>query len=199
MWRALPVLAIAVALVAPLAFAADQMARAYFPHSDIGFVQYDARGLPLVMRTVVVLLSGVAIGAIVGRLLPALLVGIGVSVALTVGLDLALDRWVPTTMLSDIESDPAAVIGGRLHTDIRYRLPSGELVSADEGEIYAGAVYQEAGGAEPDPELLPKMLVYGVAQDRYWEVAIREAAALGGVGLGLFGMTAFVVHRRRPE
>jgi ABC-type transport system involved in multi-copper enzyme maturation permease subunit len=199
MWRVLPVLAIAVALVAPLAFAADQMAQAHFPHSDIGFVQYDARGVALVMRAAVILVAGVAIGSMVGRLLPSLLVGIGLSVALTIGLDLMLDRWVPSTMLSDIESDPAAAIGGRLHTDIRYRLPSGEVVSADEGESYAEGIYQDAGGEEPDPALLPEMLVYGVAPDRYWDVAIRETAALGAVGLGLFGVTAFVVQRRRPE
>jgi hypothetical protein len=195
-WRALPTLVIGLALVSPLAFAADQMARAYFPHSDIGFVQYEARGLPLVMRTAVMLVAAVAIGAAVGRLLPALLVGIGLSVALSVGLGLALPHWVTPTLLGDPES--LSWIGSQLSTDVRYRLPDGTVVSADEGEALVEAAHEAAGG-EPDPALLPEMLLYGVAPERYLEVATREAGALAVAALGLAATAAFVVQRRRPE
>ena len=72
-----------------------------------------------------------------------------------VALAIALPHWAPATVLADIESDPAAMIGGRLHTAIHYRLPSGEVVSADEGEMYVEVLHEEAGG-EPDPALMPE-------------------------------------------
>ena len=182
-------------LVSVLAIAADQLARAYFPHTDIGFGHYEARGLPLVMRAALTLLAGVTIGAFVGRLLPALLVGIGLSRG---SQRRARPRAAPlgaSTVLSDIEEDPAAAIGARLHTAIQYRLPNGDVVSADEGEIFAEAVYEEAGGEEPDPALLPEMIIIGISPDRYAEVVVRESLALGalavspGRGRGLRGAT----------
>lgn len=198
-WRALPTLVIGLALVSPLAIVADQMARAYFPHSDIGFVQYEARGLPLLVRTAVMTVAGVAIGAIVGRLLPALLIGIGLSVALSVGLGLALPHWAPSTLLGDLESpESGSWIGSQLSTAVRYRLPDGTLVSADEGEAFAEAAHEEAGG-EPDPAMLPEMLLYGLAPERYLEVATRETAALAVVAVGIAATAGFVVQRRRPE
>lgn len=199
-WRLTPTLLIGLALVVVLAIAADQLARAYFPHSDIGFVEYEARGLPLVMRTALMLVAGVAIGAVAGRLLPGLLVGIGLSVAVVVGLAIALPHWVPSVELGDPDSDdPAAYIGGRLHTAVQYRLRNGDLVSADEGEILTEAVYQEAGGAEPDPALLPQPVIYGVAPDRYPDVVMRETAALAAGAAGVVAVAAFIVQRRRPE
>jgi hypothetical protein len=197
--RLVPVLVIGLGLMVVLGVAADQMTRAYFPHNDIGFAHYEGRGVPLVMRTAIVLVAATAIGAIIGRTLPALLLGIGLSVGVTVGLALALPHWVEPTVLADIETDPAAMIGARLHTEIQYRLPGGEVVSADEGEAFAEAVHQESEGAEPDPALLPKMLIYGVAADRYWEVVSRETAALSVGGIGLLAVTGLVVQRRRPE
>lgn len=197
-WRLAPTLLIGLVLVAVLAVAADQLARAYFPHSDIGFVRYEARGLPLVMRTALMLVAGVAIGALVGRLLPALLAGIGLSVAVIVGLAIALPHWTPSTVVGDPD-EPAAVIGGRLHTAVQYRLPNGDLVSADEGEILTQAVYEEAGGEEPDPASLPQMIIIGVSADRYPEVLVRESAAIGAGVVLLAGLAALVVERRRPE
>jgi hypothetical protein len=199
-WRLLPTLLIGLVLVGLLAIAADQLARAYYPHSDIGFAEYEARGLPLVMRTAVMLVAGVAVGAVVGRLLPALLVGLGLSAAVIVGLALALPNWVAPTVLGNPDSDePAAMIGGRLHTAIQYRLPNGDLVSADEGEMFMEAVYEEAGGEEPDPASLPETIIVGVSADRYTEVLVRESAALGAGVAVLAGLAAALVQRRRPE
>lgn len=198
-WRTWPVLLVGVAMVAQLGVAADGLARAYFPHSDIGFVAYESRGFPLVMRTALVLAAGLVIGAVLGRLLPALLVGIGASAALVVGLATALPQWAPATVLENIETDPAAMIGARLHTAIHYRLPSGEIVSADEGEMLAETVYQAALPGEPDPALLPEMIITGIAADRYPDVVIRESAVTGAGVVLLTGLAAFVVQRRRPE
>lgn len=198
-WRLVPTLLIGLLLMAVVAISVDQMVRAYFPHGDIGFSRYESRGIPLVMRTVLMLVAGVAIGAVVGRVLPSLLVGIGLSVAVTVGLAVALPHWVPSTALPDMESDPAAFIGGRLHTSVQYRLPTGEVVSADEGEALAGPIYEQAAGGEPDPADLPQMIIYGVSGDRYLEVVSREAGAIGLVSLLLVGLGGAAVQRRRPE
>jgi hypothetical protein len=198
-WRTVPVVIIGLAVVAILAVVADQMAQAYVPSVDLGFSRYEARGLPLVMRTLLMLAAGVAIGAIVGRQLPALLLGLGASVAVVAVLALALPHWVPSTVLEAMETDPAAAIGGRLHTAVHYRLPTGEIVTADEGEMYAETVYQEAGFEEPDPGLLPQMFITGVSADRYPEVVTRESLAIGAGSAVLLGLAAAVAQRRRPE
>lgn len=198
-WRVVPALLIGLGLVAVLAIAADQLARAYFPHNDIGFGRYEARGLPLVMRTVLMLVAGVALGAVIGRLLPALLAGMALSAAVIVGLAIALPHWVTPVELRDIETDPAAMIGGRLHTAVQYRLPNGAIVSADEGEVLTEGLYEAAGGAEPDPASLPQMIIIGVAGDRYAEVVLRESAGIGAGVVLLSVLTAAVVQRRRPE
>lgn len=197
-WRLLPPLLIGLALVGAVAVATDQMVQAYYPHSDIGFSRYEGRGVPMLTRTGLVLVAGVAIGAVVGRVLPSLLLGIGASLAIVVGLAIALPYWAPAAVLPDLETDPAGMIGGRLHTAIEYRLPDGEVVSADEGEAFVGALYEEA-GAEPDPVLMPEMLIRGVAPDRYLEVVLRESTAIGGATIALAGVAAAVVRRRRPE
>jgi len=197
-WRMVPTLLMALVLVAVLAVAADQMVRAYFPQSDIGFSYYEARGLPLVMRTALIFAAGMAIGALVGRLLPTLLIGIGLSVGVFIALAIALPHWAPATVLADMETDPAAMIGGRLHTEIQYRLPGGEVVSADEGEMYVEVLHEEAGG-EPDPALMPETIITGISTDRYSEVVLRESVVLGAGTLLLAGVAGAVVHRRRPE
>ena len=196
-WRFGPVLVIGLMLVALPAIAADQMQRAFFPHSDIGFYLYESRGVPMVMRTAFMLLAGVALGAIVGRLLPALLLGIGVSVALTAGLGLALPHWVASVELSQAESPQSAAFP--LQTEFRYRLLDGRLVDAQAGEVAYQQAYEAAGGGEPDPAKLPQEVWYGVAASRYWEVVLRESVALGLACVAIAGLTATVVKRRRAN
>jgi hypothetical protein len=198
-WRTVPVVIIGLAAVGLLSAIADQMAHAYVPNADLGFSRYEARGLPLLMRTLLMLAAGVAIGAIVGRQLPALLLGIGASVAVVAVLALALPHWVPSTVLEDMETDPAAMIGGRLHTAVHYRMPSGEIVTADEGEIYAESVYQASLPDEPDPALLPQLIITGVGAERYPEVVTRESLAVGAAAIVLIGLAGAAVQRRRPE
>ena len=197
-WRAIPVIVAGLVLVAVLAFAAGQMNQAYLPKSDLGFLLYDGRGLPLVMRAFVALVVGAAIGALIGRVLPALLVVIALSVAISTGLGAVLDRWVPSRELS-AEQSPMNGVGGVLTTEVHYRLPDGRVVDAQEGEIMAEAIYQESGGAEPDPSTLPQPLFYGIAADRYGEVVLRESLALGGLALVVAGAATVILERRRPE
>lgn len=195
-WRFGPMVVIGLAMVALPAIAMDQMQRAYFPRSDIGFYLYELRGVPMAIRTAFMLLAGVALGAIVGRLLPALLLGIAAGIALTVGLGLALPHWVGSTELGDAE----VVEGiGDVRTDLQYRLADGRVVGAEEGEALVETAYENAGDQEPDSASLPHPIFYGIAASRYSEVVLRETAALVLACAALVGLTAVVVQRRRPE
>lgn len=198
--RSAPALIIGLAVMAVLAVAADLMAQAYLPKSDLGFLQHGSRGLPLVMRAAVVLALGVALGALIGRFLPALLVGIVLCVGLTVALGAALEQWLPSQVLTEDEAPGG--LTNPLTTEVRYRMPSGEIISAQEGEIIVSAAYEaafQAGEPEPDPATLPQEVITGISAARHGEVVLRESLALGALALGLFGLAAFVVRRRRPE
>jgi hypothetical protein len=197
-WRAIPVIFAGLALVTVLAVAVEQMDQAYLPKSDLGFLRYDGRGVPLVMRALVALLLGVGLGALVGRLLPGLLIGIGLSVALSVGFALVVDRWVPSAAMSAGQS-PESGTSNPLTTEVRYRLPDGSLVSAEEGEGLVEAAYEASGGEEPDADTLPQAVFFGISADRYGEVVVRESLALGVLATALGAAAAVVVRRRRPE
>ncbi len=196
-WRLAPLFLVTLVLISVLAVAADQMSHAYFPHSDLGFDGYEYRGLPLVMRTLLILVSGVAIGALLGRTLPALLVGIGVSVAVAVALSLALPHWVPATELPIAESFMSGP--GSLPTDLKYRTPDGRLIDAEEGSRIVEAAYGANPGQERDPSTLPHEVFYGIAASRYPEVLVRETAAIGLVVVAIGALAAAIVGRRRPE
>jgi hypothetical protein len=195
-WRLVPVLVIGLALTGVMAFAADQLAQAYFPNSDIGFDRHGSRGVSLVTRAVLVLVAGVALGALIGRLLPALLVGIALAVGVSTGLDSVLRNWVEPTELAQSES---VFVGAfPLTTGLEFRAPDGTPITDVEAEAIHQAVYEEH-GAEADPALLPREVFYGVAASRYPEVLARESAAVLGATVAAAGVAAVVVRRRRPE
>jgi hypothetical protein len=199
-WRVAPAFIIGLVVMAALAVAADLLAQAYLPKSDLGFVQHEARGLPLVMRAMVVLALGVALGALIGRFLPALLVGIVLCVGMSVALGSALDHWLPSQVLSENEA-PGGLTNPAV-TDVRYRMPDGQIVSAQEGETIISAAYDRAAAAgepEPDPATLPHEVYTGISAARHGEVVLRESLALGALALGLLGVAVVVVRRRRPE
>ena len=196
-WRLAPMLVVYLALVGILAVAAGQLAGAYFPNSDLGFVEYPNRGVPLVMRSALMLVSGVAIGAMLGRVLPALLVGIGVAVALSMAMNLALSHWVPSAQLSAAESVLSGP--GPITTDVQYRTPDGRLVDAQTGEALVEAAYEVNPGTEQDPSTLPQEDFFGIAASRYPDVVVRETAALGVAIIIIAALSAIAVGRRRPE
>ena len=195
-WRVVPVLVIGFVLVAVLAVAGDQLARAYLPHGDIGFVQYEGRGVPLVMRAALVIVLGIALGALIGRLLPALLVGIALCAVLSAGLSAVLASWVAPGQLTEAESPFSGP--GSLPTELRYRM-DGEWIDDEEAELMIMEAYQAAGEGEPDPATLPQEVFYGIAASRYPEVVVRESLALAGGAVVLGAFTVLVVRRRRPE
>ena len=196
-WRALPVLALAMVLIGLMAFAADQLAQAYFPHNDLGFDRHGSRGLSLVTRATLMFAAAVLLGAAIGRLLPALLIGIGVAVGISSGTDALLRSWAEPTELSQSES----VFSGAFPLTYRleFRAPDGSPMSDAEYETYIQALYEDAAGGEPDPSLLPQEVFHGVAASRYPEVLLPESAAIGGAAVLAGVLAAAVVQRRRPE
>lgn len=197
-WRVVPLLALALIPITILAIAADQLAHAYLPNSDLGFVEYGVRGLPLVMRFVLVLISGVAIGAVLGRVLPALLVGIGLSVAIALALGGALPHWVPSTELTAADSVASGAVGS-LTTDLQFRVPNGQTIDNQAAEDMIYAANQANPGNPPDPSTLPHEVFFGVAASRYPEVLVRETAVLALAIVGMGALGAAIVGRRRPE
>jgi hypothetical protein len=198
--RSTPALVIGLVVMVVLAVAADLMAEAYLPKSGLGFLNHESRGVPLVMRALVAMALGVALGALIGRLLPALLVGIVLCVGMSVALGAALDHWLPSEVLTQDEAPGG--LSNPLITDVRYRTPSGEIISAQEGEIIVSNAYEAArvaGEPEPDPATLPQEVFTGISGARHGDVVLRESLALGALATGLFGVATVVVRRRRPE
>lgn len=195
-WRVVPVLAIALVLIGVMAFAAEQLAQAYFPHSDIGFDRHGSRGISLVMRSVLMLMAAVLLGGVIGRLLPALLIGIALAVGVSTGMDAALPHWVESAELRQSDS----MFGGAnpLRTGFEYRAPDGGPSSDEDAEALHQAVYEEH-DEQADPSLLPQEVFYGIAASRYPEVLLRESAAVGAASVLIGAVAAFVVRRRRPE
>ena len=196
-WRVLPVVVVALLLLGSMAFAADQLAQAYFPHNDIGFDRHGSRGLSLLTRSTLMLAAAVLLGAAIGRLLPALLLGIALAVGISAAMDIALPHWVSSAELTGAETE---IYGpGPLRTGGQYRLADGRLISAQEGEILVQELFEENGGEEPDPARMPQQIMYGIAADRYGEVLIRESATVAGATVLAGALAAVVVQRRRPE
>ena len=195
-WRVVPVLVVGLALIGVMAFAADQLAHAYFPHSDIGFDRHGTRGLSLVTRATLTLAAAVLLGAVIGRLLPALLIGIVLAAGISTAFDSVLPNWVESREL--IQSD--SILGGEfpLNTGFEYRAADGSPMSDVEAETLFQDLYEEY-GESVDPALLPREVFYGVAGSRYQEVLIRESAAILGVTVLAGALAVVVVQRRRPE
>ena len=196
-WRAVPALVIVLALVGTMAFAADQMMRAYIPNADIGFENHGGRGIAMLTRAALVLVAALAIGALIGRVLPSLLIGMVLAVAVSSALGAALPFWVESAELRPSESIFSGGHAIPLTTGHGYRAPDGTPLGNEEGEALHQAVFEEY-GPEPDPALLPQDVWIGVAASRYPEVLARESAALGAATVLVGGLAVLIVRRRRP-
>lgn len=195
MWRLLPVAAIGLLLIGVLALAAEALAQAYLPHSDIGFTNHGLRGASMLTRALLVFVAAVAIGALLGRLLPALLVAGALSLGLASGLDAALPHWVESAELAPADDMQHGAFP--LNTGFEYRAPDGGPISDAEAEAMLTAAYEEH-GENPDPAVLPQEVFFGVAAWRYPEVLIRESAALVVATMVAGTLAVLTLQRRRP-
>jgi hypothetical protein len=198
---------VVIGLVGVIAIASDVVAQAIQPGSNLAadFTWYGRRGGLLVMRGLLALCIGLAIGAIFGRQLPALLVAIFVSIAIFTAVSLGMDRWLET----DAVATPygVEVAGGRVLGD-RVELPGGKLVSfadldPDEGYNIGigpdGIIYtsfDENGiGSQP----IGRAVSLIVPGNHYPAFVLRESGVLGGLALLAGGLAFLVVDRRRPH
>jgi hypothetical protein len=195
-WRVAPVLVIGLVIVGALAFATDQMMQAYLPHGDVGFQGHGQRGISLLSRAALVLIAGLAVGALIGRVLPALMVGIALAAGVSAALGAALPYWVESAELPPSES----IVTGAfpLITGFEQRAPDGGPISDADAEALYQSVFEEH-GPEADPSLLPQEIYFGVAPSRYPEVLVRESVALGAATVLVGALAVVIVQRRRPE
>jgi hypothetical protein len=196
-WRAGSVLVIGMVLVGIMAFAAEELARASDPDTELGFLAHGARGISLMTRAGLMLVAAVALGAAIGRLLPSLLIGIGLAVGLSTAVAALPPYGVEPTELTLTESNFEG--GHPVQTGHSYRAPDGTPISDDEAEAMLMAVFEEYSPELPPDSTLPQDVFYGIAGSRYFEVLARESAVLVGATVLVGGVAAAVVQRRRPE
>ena len=194
-------------LLGMLAVASDVMAQAIQPGSQMAadFTWYGRRGGLLVMRGLLALGIGLAVGAILGRQLPALLVGIAASVLLFTGVSLGMDRWFEADAVVAPFGD--AMPAGALVLDQRLELPDGRVATWSEldpagqrniaiendGMVYASI---DENGIASDP--IGRMVTFLVPGSRYPTFVLRESAVLAGGSLAIGVLSFVVVRRRRP-
>jgi len=190
-WRAGSVLVVGLVLIGIMAFAAEQLARASDPDTDLGFLAHGVRDISLVTRSTLMFVAAIALGAVIGRLLPSLLVGVALAVVISTAVYSLVPYGVEPTELRPIEVTPTEAVyegGHPLHTGDEYRAPDGTPISHDEAAAMNMAGFEE-----------PYTVSYGIAGTRYSEVLVRESAVLVGATVLFAGVAAAVVQRRRPE
>lgn len=193
-----------------LAVASEILASALAPDRNLGtdFTWFGRRGWLLVVRGVGALLLGMLVGAVIGRVLPAILAAGLVIVLAFVGLSLVMDRWNETDSLVRLfYIDGRSVNFSLADLALDYGLVTTGGEFATYGELYEqgistyasenGIAYaSEADYAANKP--LGEDAQRFIPGTRYPEIAARDAALAGGLGLAALGATALVVARRRP-
>lgn len=194
-WRAGSVLVIGLVLVGVMAVGAEALTRANHPEGDPGFASHGARGISMVLRSTLMLVVAITVGAVVGRLLPSLLIGVALAVGLAFAVELLPPYGLASTELTTAETN----LGNPLTTGHAYRAPDGTPISEDEANAISQAAYEEYSPDFPPDSILPYSVSYGVAGSRYFEVLARESIVLVGATVVAGGVAALVVSRRRPE
>jgi len=122
-WRAGSVLVIGLVLIGIMAMAAEQLMRASDPATDLGFLAHGSRGISLVVRSMLMLVISVAVGAAIGRVLPSLLIGAALALALSTAVEALPPYGVASTELTLAGSEFEG--GHPLQTGHAYRTPDG--------------------------------------------------------------------------
>jgi hypothetical protein len=206
------VLLVTLALLAILAVTSEILARAIRPdlQFDRDFTWTGRRGWLLMARGGTALLLAVLVGTVVGRVLPALLAAIFVVALTFTGISVAQDGVLRQeanvvranfTNPSAQDDDP-----GALQVDGGIQLTDGTVYTYREMPAHGiNATYTDETGrtfASEEDIRAGNVLGYEVSLEipgaRYPEVAAREGAATGGIGLLALALAAFVVRQRRP-
>lgn len=198
--RVLPLVVVVIVLAAAIGIGSEFVTRTN-PFADLaanpGFADYTARGWMLPVRALVVLLLGVAVGAMVPRQLPALLLAGAVTLGIFVGLSIGIDAWMTAEAkpIPLVETRFGPIADGPRIFDIAYREDAtGELIS--ENDFYTQ--YEDV--FTPDGEM-PEgftQVAIGVPGSEYAVWVLRESAILALVAVATGGLATLVVRRRRP-
>jgi hypothetical protein len=201
--RALPLVVIVIVLAAAVGIGSEFVTRTN-PFADLaanpGFADHTARGWMLPVRALVVLLLGIAVGAMVPRQLPALLLAGAVTIALFVALSIGMDAWM-TAEAEPILIDESGQFGpfgggGPRIFDIAFQDDStGEVITMNDFYNRYGDV------AFPDDLQAPAgftQVAIGIPGEEYPTWVLRESAVMGLVALASGGLAVLVVRRRRP-
>jgi hypothetical protein len=193
--RALPIVILVAATTLATGIAGDVLTHAMpwaAEGSEVGFVDYGARGPLLAVRGVAVICIALALGTVVPRQLPSLLLAGAMTLALFAAITLFMDDLmrqgaVPLTSQEQQQGASQKVYDSAIRVDA-----TGELISYD--ELYRD--HPEAVEGEWPPGFTP--MVYAVPGSRYGDFVVRESAILGAAALLALATTAVVVGRRRP-
>ncbi len=198
---------VVIGLLGVIAIASDVVAQAIQPGSNLAadFTWYGQRGGLLVMRGLLALCIGLAIGAIFGRQLPALLAAIFVTIAIFTAVSLGMDRWLETNAVATpygVELGGGKQLGDRIElADGRLASwteldPSGQTNIAIEADGMVYTSMDENGLVSGDP--VGRMVSLVVPGELYPTIVLRESGVLGGLALLAGGLAFLVVNRRRP-
>ncbi len=122
-------LVIGLVLIGIMAMAAEQLMRASDPDTDLGFLAHGSRGISLVVRSMLMLVISVAVGAAIGRLLPSLLIGAALALGLSTAVEALPPYGVASTELTLAGSEFEG--GHPLQTGYSYRAPDGTPITND--------------------------------------------------------------------
>lgn len=192
-----------------LAVTSEILAAALAPDRNLqaDFTWFGRRGWLIVARGIGALLLGILIGAMIGRVLPAILAaGLVIALAFT-GLSLTADRMNAADALvrrfyvdersvnfslADLSLDYGLVIDDAFVTYDELFRRGITATWSENGVAFASEADYLAGRplGEDAQRFIPGK--------RYQEIAARDAATAGGLGLAALAATAFVVSRRRP-
>jgi hypothetical protein len=160
------------------------------------FDNYGARGLPLVMRGVVVFTGSLLAGALVGRQLPALILGGALAVAIGYGTHALFPYGEPTAWVDD----SLGMSGVEEVTDVR----SGDGWLSPDGRVLT---YQQASALSPYSDdsatfdWLNQRFTYvseRLVGDQLTEVELRETIGLAGLAIVALAGSIVVVRLRKP-
>ncbi len=161
------------------------------------FEGFGLRGVPIVGVGLVVLGTGLLVGAVIGRVLPALLVSgavvIGVLVGIA-GLNDVLLRGDATFVPSSADVSGARIL------DTFIQTPEGEIITWDEAYVRYGAAVDQLSYGDPSGATGSglSIVIRIVPADAYPWASNRLALFEGAAGLLAIALTYLVVLRRRP-
>jgi hypothetical protein len=194
--RAVPVLAVALVAGVLIGIGGEMVTQAspFGEHPlGAGFSDYGSRLGQVPVRTVAVLVLGIAIGALFPRQLPALLLTGATTLMLFTALTLGMGAWMQAAA-EPIAMDQGYESGARVFEQAFRDNATGALISTVDFD------QQQIGSEDLESSAPPGMtrVWLGIPGDEYGQWVVRESGIVLGLTLIVGAATFVVVQRRRP-